>query len=138
MISHQDLMRFIDGELPPEERIAIERRLEASSELRRELAVYQSMKEGFRALTFAPVLRGTSVWDRIRTRLTTPAGWILVSVGFAAWIAYGLWVILTSSSSVLVRIGTAGVSIGILVLLANAIWDRFREYRTDPYRDVHR
>ena len=38
----------------------------------------------------------------------------------------------------LVKLTTGAVVIGILVLLAQVILDRYREYGTDPYRNVHR
>lgn len=137
MTDHEKLMRFLDGEAAPDERTAVESSLKESSELRRELAVYQSIKDGFSDMTFVP-LGEVSAWDRVRKRLSVPVGWILTGSGLAAWIAYGLWVFLTSPTSILVRLATGGVVIGVLVLLANVIWDRCREYRTDPYRHVHR
>ncbi len=137
MTDHEQLMRFLDGEAAPEERSSVESSLKESSELRRELAVYQSIKDGFSDMTFVPWDEG-STWGRVRKRLSVPVGWILTGSGLAAWIGYGLWVFLTSPTSVLVRLATGGVVIGVLVLLANVIWDRCREYRTDPYRHVHR
>lgn len=137
MTSREELMRFLDGEAAPEERAEVESRLESSSELRREFAVYKAMKEGLRDLSLAAPAFDSS-WDRIRTRITTPMGWLLVGSGLVAWVAYGLWVFFTSPASTVVRIASGGVVIGILVLLANVIWDRCKEYRTDPYRHVHR
>ena len=44
-ISHELIMRYVDGEASPEERALIDARLSESTELTRELAVYQGMKE---------------------------------------------------------------------------------------------
>ena len=137
MTGHDELMRFLDGEAAPEERAAVERRLLESSELRRELALYQSIKDGFRDMTFVP-LGEESAWDRIRKRVSTPVGWVLAGSGLAAWTGYGLWAYFTSPTGIVTKLATGGVVIGILVLLANVIWDRCKEYRTDPYRHVHR
>ena len=136
-ISHEDLMRFLDGEVTPEERTDIEVRLSASSELRREFAIFVSMKEEFRDLSFVSY-DGDSVWNRIRTRITTPVGWMLTLAGFTGWLGYGIWVFVRSPTAMLVKLTTGAVVIGILVLLAQVILDRYREYGTDPYRDVHR
>ena len=136
-VSHEDLMRFLDGEVTPEERAAIEGRLEASSELRREFAIFRSMKEDFRDLSFAPQ-EGDSVWNRIRTRITLPVGWALAIAGFLGWVAYGIWTFVNSPSAIVVKLTTGAVVIGILVLLAQVIWDRYSEYGSDPYRNVHR
>ena len=136
-ISHEDLMRFLDGEVTPEERADIEVRLHASSELRREFAIFVSMKEEFQDLSFVSY-DGDSVWNRIRTRITTPVGWMLTLAGFTGWVGYGIWVFVRSPTAVLVKLTTGAVVIGILVLLAQVILDRYREYGTDPYRNVHR
>ena len=130
-------MRFLDGEVTPRERAAIEGRLRASSELRREFAIFRSMKEELQDLSFAPN-PVDSVWDRIRTRITAPVGWGLTIVGFLGWVAYGMWSFARSPSAILVKLTTGAVVIGILVLLAQVIWDRYREFGSDPYRNVHR
>ena len=135
-VSQEDLMRFLDGEVSPAERAAVERVLETSSELRREVALFRSMKENLQDLSLAHV--DVSVWGRIRTRITMPIGWILTTSGVVAWLAYGAWSFVRSPSGIVVKLATGGIAIGILVLLAHVIWDRYKEYGTDPYRNVHR
>ena len=136
-VSHEDLMRFLDGEVSPEERTSIERRLEGSTELRREMAIFHAMKEDLQDLTFVPY-GGGSVWDRIRSRITRPIGWTLTAIGSVAWVAYGIWVFLTSQTAIGAKLATGAIAIGILVLLADVIFERYKEYGTDPYRDIHR
>ena len=136
-VSHEDLMRFLDGELSPDERAAMERELAGSSELRREMAIFHAMKEDLQDLTFVPH-GGGSVWDRIRSRITRPIGWTLTAVGGVAWVGYGAWVFLTSQTGVGAKLATGAVAIGILVLLADVIFERYKEYQSDPYRDIHR
>ena len=136
-VDQEDLMRFLDGEVTPEERAVVERFLETSSELRREVAIFRSMKNELRDLSFAAP-GGDSVWDRIRTRITVPTGWILTGAGVVAWVTYGIWSLVRSPSAIVVKLATGGIAIGILVLLAHVIWERCREYGTDPYRNVHR
>ena len=136
-VNHEDLMRFLDGEVTPEERALVERHLETSSELRREVAIFRSMKEELQDLSF-DAHGGDSVWDRIRSRITMPVGWVLTGSGLAAWIGYGIWAFVRSPSAFWMKLATGGVAIGVLVLLAHVIWDRYKEYGTDPYRNVHR
>lgn len=136
-VSHEDLMRFLDGEVTPEERTAIEGRLEASSELRREFAIFRSMKEDFRDLSFSSTDED-SLWDRIRSRITSPVGWMLTVAGFLGWTVYAAWSFVKSPSAIVVKLTTGAVVIGMLVLLAQVIWDRYREYGSDPYRNVQR
>ena len=136
-LSHEDLMRFLDGEVSPEERHTIEAVVQGSSELQRELAIYHSMKEGLRDLSFAPH-GGGSVWDRIRGKISKPIGWTLTLAGSVAWLAYGAWVFIQSPTAIAAKLATGGIAIGILVLLADVIWERYREYGSDPYRDIQR
>lgn len=136
-VEREDLMRFLDGEATPEERAVVEQYLDVSSELRREVAVFRSMKEELQGLSFAPH-GGDSMWNRIRYRITIPAGWVLTGSGLAIWAGYAIWAWLRSPSALLMKLATGGIAIGILVLLAHVIWDRVREYATDPYRNVHR
>ena len=130
-------MRYLDGEVSPEERASIENRLKASSELRRELAIFHAMKGDLQDLSFVPH-GGGSIWYRIRTRITRPVGWALTAVGSVAWIGYGAWVLLTSQTAIGAKLATSALAIGVLVLLAEVIFERYREYGSDPYRDIHR
>ena len=130
-------MRFLDGEATPEERAAVEHAIETSSEMQREVALFRSIKTGLQDLSFA-IERRESGWARVRSRITMPAGWILTVSGVLVWLGYGAWAFVASPSALAVKLGTGGVAIGVLVLLAHVIWDRYKEYGTDPYRDVHR
>ena len=136
-VEHEDLMRFLDGEVTPEERAVVEQYLETSSELRREVAIFRSMKEELQDLSLA-ARGGDSVWKPIRSRITVPTGWVLAGAGLVVWAGYGIWAFVRSPSAILMKLATGGIAIGILVLLAHVIWERYRESRTDPYRDVHR
>ena len=67
-----------------------------------------------------------------------PMGWILTVSGVAVWAGYGAWTFFRSPSAIAFKLGAGAMVIGVLVLLAHVIWDRYKEYGTDPYRDVHR
>jgi anti-sigma factor RsiW len=137
-ISSEDLMRYLDGELSPEERIRVEAALETSTELQREVAIYRALKSDFQELSFHPATYRKSVWDRVNTRVTRPIGWLLVMAGVAVWMTYGVYVFATSPVDPWEKLATGAVAIGILMLLASVIWERYREWDKDPYRDVHR
>ncbi|NIR34814.1 MAG: hypothetical protein GWN02_01710 [Gemmatimonadetes bacterium] len=51
---------------------------------------------------------------------------------------YGAYLFATSSASPWEKLATGAIAIGILMLLASVIWERLREWETDPYRDVYR
>ena len=100
-ITHDDLMRFLDGEVSPEESELITRQLEASTELQRELSVFRSMKSGLQELTFAPAVAGSSVWDQVNHRLARPLGWIFLIIGAVVWLFYAAYLFFTSSAELL-------------------------------------
>lgn len=136
-VTNEDLMRYLDGELPAAERARVEQALSGSTELGRELAIYRSLKEGVRGLSF-DVPREASVWDTVDRRLTRPVGWVLVVAGAVLWTAYGAWVFATSNVNPWEKVGVAALVVGFLILLASTIFERLREWRTDPYRDIER
>ena len=49
-VNHEDVMRYLDGEASPEVRQRIEQEIETSTELHREVQVYQSLREELRKL----------------------------------------------------------------------------------------
>ena len=131
-------MRYLDGEMAPEERERVENEMETSTELQREIAVYRNLKNDIQGLQFHPPTHQVSVWDKVNTQLNRPVGWVLLAGGLAIWMTYGAWVFSTSSVSPWEKLGTGAVAIGVLMLLTSVIWERYREWETDPYKDVNR
>lgn len=137
-VTHEDLMRYLDGELPPVDRERVERAIAESTELRREVSVYRSLKEDLSSLELDGRKRAGSVWDYVARRLGRPVGWILIVAGAAVWVSYGAYSYVTAPGRIWEKLATGGIVIGILVLLAGVIVERYREFLTDPYRDVQR
>jgi hypothetical protein len=137
-VTQDDLMRYLDGELAPEERSRVDAALAASTELQREMAIYRAIKADFQELSFHPGPRYNSVWDRVNARVARPIGWILFVAGAVVWMSYGVYVFATSPSDPWEKLATGAIAIGILMLFASVIWERYQEWLRDPYRDVHR
>lgn len=137
-VTHEDLMRYLDGEVEAEERNRIEGLVEASTELRRELALFRAMKDDLLTLKLTDGGHHGSVWDSVNRQLTRPIGWVILIVGSLVWAAYGIYVYLTSPVFILERMATSAIVIGVLLLFASVIWERYREWLTDPYRDIQR
>lgn len=137
-VDHEDMMRYLDGELPPEERHRVEAALGGSTELQRELSLFQALKEDLHELSFTPPVWRSGVWNEVNRRLTRPIGWILLVVGAALWTGYGAYVFATSPADLIEKLAAGAVVIGILLLLASVIWEQYQDWLVDPYRDVHR
>ena len=131
-------MRYLDGELSPAERARVEAALGKSTELQREIAIFRALKADFQELGFPAGAYGGSVWDRVNQQVTRPIGWFLFLAGVGVWLGYGTYVFTVSPGDPWEKLATAAVAIGILLLLASVIWERYRELVHDPYRNIYR
>ncbi|MEZ4417340.1 MAG: hypothetical protein R3E10_16420 [Gemmatimonadota bacterium] len=131
-------MRYLDGELSPEEAVRIEGELASSTELQRDIALFQAMKADLQQLSFDPQLLDGSVWERVHRRLTRPIGWMLILLGAVVWISYGTWMYSRSSIALWEKMATGGVVLGIVLLFATVLYERYRHWQVDPYKDVYR
>jgi hypothetical protein len=137
-VSEEALMKYLDGELPPDERRRFEAAMEDSTELRRELAIFRAMREDLAAISFDRRVGRDSIWGRVNERLTRPIGWMLVAVGIVAWVIHFVYEYFMSTVPSWQKMATSAVVIGVLLLFASVIYDRYRELLTDPYRHVER
>lgn len=136
-VSNEDLMRFLDGELPADEVARVQEALQRSTELQRELRIFEALRRDVEGLTYDPPPH-RSVWDGVQRRLTRPVGWILFVSGAILWVLYGAWVFATSAVNPVEKLAVGALAIGFLILLGNTVSERVQESRTDPYRDIQR
>ena len=85
-----------------------------------------------------PPARSNSVWGQVNRRLTRPVGWLLFAAGSLIFAIYSGYIFATSDANPWEKIGIGGIVIGFLFLLAVTIYERSVEWRTDPYKDVHK
>lgn len=137
MITHEELMRYLDGELPPERASEVEAAMETSTELRREYVVFRRMKADLEELG-AEMDAEHTVWATVNQKLTRPVGWVLFLIGLAVWVGYGVYAYLTGADALWEKLATSAVVVGLAMLLLSAIVDRVRDLKTDPYREIRR
>lgn len=82
-------------------------------------------------------------WLGVYSRLERGLAWTLVSASTAVLLGYWAYVFATefmadASVPAIVRFGTAGLLLGILLLLLGALRARIRAHSTDPFRRVRR
>ena len=82
-------------------------------------------------------------WLGIYSRLERGLAWTLLSVSAALLLGYGAYHLATTFLAdadvpVLIRIGTAGSLLGLLLLLLGAVRERIRARTTDPFRRIRR
>ncbi len=136
-VSHENLMRYLDGEAAPEERARIDAAVASSTELQRDLVLFRSMKNDLQAMSFG-LANDQSVWGAVHRRITRPLGWIMLIAGFASWGLYGSYLYFSSAIDVWEKLATSAIGLGILFLFGTVIYERRKEWRTDPYRNVYR
>lgn len=126
-VSTQDLMRYLDGELPPDDQRRVEAALDASSELREQLHTFRSLRAGFHDLTF-PAREERSVWDKVAVRILRSRARWFVGVGVAIWLLYAAVVVRQGAVDAWTRVTVAGLAIGVLILFALVIRDRYQSW----------
>ncbi len=82
-------------------------------------------------------------WLGVYSRLERGVAWTLVSASASVLLGYWAYVFATefmadASVPVVVRLGAAGLLLGILLLLLGALRERIRARSTDPFRRVRR
>ncbi len=82
-------------------------------------------------------------WLGVYSRLERGVAWTLVSASAAVLLGYGAYQFATefmadASVPLVVRLGAAGLLLGILLLLLGALRERIRARSTDPFRRVRR
>lgn len=137
-ISHEQLMRYLDDEVGTEERSRIEAHLERCSECRRELAIFDTMKSDLTRLRFDQGHGDDSIWDRVNRRLTRPVGWTLLIAGALSLLVFGIYTYVISPGEIWEKVSVGAVLIGLALLFIGVARDRYREWRTDPYREIER
>jgi anti-sigma factor RsiW len=137
VITHEELMRYIDGELPPERAAEVAVALTTDTELRREYEIFRRMKVDLGEMGNAMTTRAT-VWDAVNRRLTRPAGWILFLAGLGVWAAYAVYAFITGPEAVWEKLAIGALVIGLGMLFLSVAIDRLRDLKTDPYREIQR
>jgi len=135
-ITNEELMKFLDQELAPDDRARIERELSTSTELQRDLARYRHLRADLRSL--GADIDAPGMWSSLHRKLTKPLGWLLLVAGALLWTGWGSWLYFTSDENLIMKFAMGGITIGFVLLLAGTLHERWIEWKSDPYRDIER
>jgi hypothetical protein len=139
---HDDgmLSGYLDGELTQAEAQVVEISLEASEELRSELAELKQLREATMDMKFAEP--SESEWDEHARGIFSGGarglGWLMVIIWSTCLLAFGAWQFFTSSGDLLVKLMIFGLGSGLGLLFISVLVDRFKSYGKDKYRRVIR
>jgi anti-sigma factor RsiW len=137
VITHDELMRYLDGELPPERAREVEAELETDMELRREYMIFSRMKADLAGMGEDMETHRTA-WTAVNRRLTRPAGWVLFLVGLAVWVGYAVYAFVTGPEALWEKLAVSAVVVGLLMLLVSVAVERLADLRNDPYKEIQR
>ena len=139
------LSGYIDGELSSDEKAELEMHLKTCSDCRKELEVFQELKEVTGAMKYADIPE--HVWDNywrgIYRRLELGIGWILFSIGaiiILACMCYGIFqnFFLNPDEPLILKIGVGTLILGAIFLLVSVTRERIFAYRRDRYKEIKR
>lgn len=79
-----------------------------------------------------------SVWASVHDRLTRPIGWGLLVSGVVLWAGWAAYLFVTSDAHLVGKLAIGAVVVGVALLLVAVGAERYREWKTDPYREIER
>jgi predicted anti-sigma-YlaC factor YlaD len=134
-------MRYIDGEMTPEERVEFERHMESCGDCRTAVEELGRVER----LTGMVKIRDPQddfwecYWKSLFRRGERKTGWWLIIVGAALVILYALYRGFTDFGEItFIKVVMVGLAAGFVILLISVIRERVHQCRTDPYRDIDR
>lgn len=136
-----DGMRYIDGEMSADERIAFERHIAACDECRAGMREMAALERLTGMLTIRDPMDDfwERYWKGIFRRFERKTGWILFIVGAVMIAGWQLYRAITDFGRITFgKVALVVFVAGALVLLVSVIRERIHQYRTDRYRDIIR
>ncbi|MCD6595660.1 zf-HC2 domain-containing protein [bacterium] len=139
------LAGFLDDELTPQQRKAVEEHIAQCENCSFELDEMRKIRDVLHKMS-VPDMPDTfwrTYWRGIYNRIERGFGWILISIGAIILGTYGAYILIADfffdpTISILVRIGIAVSILGTIVLLVSLIRERIFALKHERYKEVER
>jgi anti-sigma factor RsiW len=135
-----EAMAYVDGELSPDARRAVEARLTSDPALRGEVVRLQRLS--LLARHAAGPEPADAEWAALARdplqRAGTWLGFAALGAGLVALAASGLYALWTSEVALALRLAVSLLALGVLALFGAALRARMRTRPYDPYTEVRR
>ena len=137
----QDGMRYLDGEMPPGERLEFEEHLKECEACRRSFESFRELQSLTRRVKMKD--QTDKFWENYRKslyrRLERGIAWILIVVGAVMFIGYALYKAVGSFGALTFeKLAAIVFAVGALLLLVSVIRERLHQYRGDKYSKIDR
>jgi len=135
------MMASLDGEISAEDRAELESHLAECADCRREFDEHTTLSElvGEIELPRPSQEDMMKYWPSVYAKIERGAGWGLVLIGVAIWVAYGVYLFITDPTiGSMTKFLIALPVVGILMLLISVIREKINVGRTERYKEVER
>lgn len=139
------LMRALDDELEPTERVEFERMLSDNPELRDQwdrLSKLQEVTANMK-LRNPPEEMWDGYWTSVYSRFERGIAWILVSIGAIVVGSWGAWhfvqdLMADADLPTFVKWSILALLVGLVMLLVSVLRHRIFVSQSDPYKEIER
>lgn len=132
------ISQYVDGELPDEEKSELLRYLDISDYAKGYLKKQQKLKSALGELMPDSLTdeKFNEYWPNISSKLSKGIGWLLLILGVAANILHALYIYFTSPIEPFDKIVSFCIISGLMLLFISVAHQRWKELKTDKYKDV--
>lgn len=139
------LSGYIDGELSSEEKSELEEHIKSCEECKKELQVFNKLKEMTGAMKYADVPEHVwdNYWKSMYKRIELGIGWILLSIGGVLILSTAIFYLIRDffmnpAEPLILKIGLATAIVGFFVLIVSVLRERIFAQKQDRYSEVKR
>ena len=133
------IMGFVDDELSPEEKHAVNQHLIRCQSCREEYETFASQDTRLETVSFVEPtdMILDQLWKTPFNRLARHGGLFLMLGGYLGFMLFAV-IEVWKDKETIPAIFITGILIGVLMLFLQALIERLKTYKKDPYKDIKR
>ena len=131
---------YVDDELPPDQRAAVEAHLAGCGACRTQCDDLAGLKEDLAMITFREPTDAEldRYWQRVYNRLERGIGWLLLSIGAVVLLCYVAYLLIENviqnpAVALTLKIGLSALIVGAVVLFVSILRERLSVRKADRY-----
>ncbi len=139
------MMGYLDGELSPEQKKALEEHLQECAHCREEWEKFSQLKKETEEMKFRPLpeIYWDEYWQNVYNRIERGIGWIFVSIGAIILLVIGAWDLLRDfflnpREPLIEKVGVGFLILGIIIVFVSVLREKLMIRKVDKYRRIVR